>query len=72
MKLVRRGRNRSELEVVLLEGRNREIRRVLAAKGVKVRRLIRTGIGALSVESLKSGQYRRLEKEDIDMLRGKP
>ncbi len=68
VKVTARGQRRSELEVVLLEGRNREIRRVLAAKDIKVRRLIRTAIGPVSAHGLSAGQYRYLEKEELDSL----
>ncbi len=71
VKIVVRGQRRSELEVVLSEGRNREIRRVLSAKGIKVRRLIRTAIGPLTVQGLRAGKYRRLKPDEVDLLRGR-
>lgn len=69
VKVVALGQRRSELEVTLKEGRNREIRRVLAAKGIRVRRLIRTAIGPVKAAGLKSGQYRLLRREEVEHLR---
>jgi 23S rRNA pseudouridine2605 synthase len=69
--VVSRGRRRSEIEVTLREGRNREIRRILAAKGIKVRRLIRTSIGAVTVGGLKPGKYRHLKSSELRALRRK-
>jgi 23S rRNA pseudouridine2605 synthase len=71
VKVVKRGARRSELEIVLREGRNREIRRTLAAKGIKVRRLIRTAIGPVTAQGLAPGQYRRLTRDEVKTLRGK-
>ncbi len=70
-KVTLRSRRRSEIEVVLKEGRNREIRRILAAKGIKVRRLIRTAIGPVTADSLKPGRYRRLRPGELNALRRK-
>ena len=71
VRVTSRGRRRSEIEVTIREGRNREIRRVLAAKGIKVRRLIRTAIGPLTVKGLKPGKYRRLKPGELRALRRK-
>lgn len=57
------------LEMVLTEGRNREIRRVLAAIGHKVTRLKRIGIGPLQLGELAVGAHRRLTGEEIRALK---
>jgi 23S rRNA pseudouridine2605 synthase len=57
------------LEIVLDEGRNREIRRLLAKLGHKVQRLIRVAIGPLRLGELPSGAYRPLKREEIEKLR---
>ena len=57
------------LEMVLDEGRNREIRRMLAALGHKVQQLKRVAVGDLSLGNLLPGQWRRLSWEDIEKLR---
>jgi 23S rRNA pseudouridine2605 synthase len=56
------------LEVVLTEGRNRQVRRMLAAVGHRVRRLMRTAIGGLELGNLPTGQLRTLSEEEIRRL----
>jgi 23S rRNA pseudouridine2605 synthase len=57
------------LEMVLREGRNREIRRLLARVGHKVLRLVRTAIGPISLGKLPPGAYRPLAAEEVRQLR---
>jgi len=57
------------LEIVLAEGKNREIRRMLAKLNHKVVRLIRVGLGPLQVGKLKSGQSRELTSREVNQLR---
>lgn len=56
------------LEVVLREGRNRQIRRVAAQLGHPVRALHRLAIGAIQLGGLASGQYRLLDLSEISFL----
>jgi 23S rRNA pseudouridine2605 synthase len=65
-----RGGQRSILEVVLTEGRNRQVRRMLAAVGHRVRRLVRVAIGELPLGDLEPGQCRLLTEKEIKDLRG--
>ena len=58
------------LEMVLQEGKNREIRRVLARVGHKVMRLVRVAMGPIKLADLESGQSRRLTPQEIAELRG--
>ncbi len=58
------GRRRM-VEVVMLEGRKREVRRLLEAVGAPVRRLVRTGIGPLRLTGLAPGEYRPLRPEEV-------
>ncbi|MDJ0521817.1 MAG: pseudouridine synthase [Planctomycetota bacterium] len=53
------------LEMTLFEGRNREIRRVFAKVGMKVRRLLRTRIGPLELGTLAPGQSLALGPADL-------
>jgi 23S rRNA pseudouridine2605 synthase len=69
-RLVDRSRgDRTLLSITLREGQNREIRRLLARVGLKVRELERVAIGPLKAPELKPGQVRLLGKRDIDKLR---
>lgn len=59
----------TQLEMVLSEGRNREIRRLLARVGHKVLRLRRVAVGGLKLKDLKPGECRRLTHDEVDRLR---
>ncbi len=68
-RLLRHGDKNSWLEITLDEGKNRQIRRLLEAQGVRVLRLVRVSIGPLELGGLKKGSVRPLtaqEKEEID------
>ncbi len=68
-KVIRQYQHSSLLEIVLNEGRNREIRRVLARVGHKVERLKRIAIGPLRLADLPTGQVRELDRNEIRELR---
>jgi 23S rRNA pseudouridine2605 synthase len=59
---------RKMVEVVLVEGRNREVRRLLEAVGAPVRRLVRTAVGPIRLTGLAPGEYRPLRPEEIRKL----
>jgi 23S rRNA pseudouridine2605 synthase len=69
VKLLRAGEKNCWLEIVLEEGKNRQIRRMLEAWGVEVLRLIRVKIGALELGDLAKGRARELTGIEIQMLR---
>ncbi len=68
VRLLRAGEKKSLLEIVLTEGRNRQIRRMGAAVGHKVRRLIRVAIGALQLGDLAPGAARVLDDGERRLL----
>ena len=68
VRLLRHGRRNSWLEIVLHEGKNRHIRRMLEALDVSVLRLVRVSIGPLELGELKKGEYRHLAVAERDVL----
>lgn len=56
------------LEIVLDEGKNREIRRLLAKIGHKVLRLTRIAVGPVRLAKLPVGSFRRLTRDEVDAL----
>ena len=58
-------KNQSRLEIVIHEGKNRQIRKMCEAIGKRVLALHRTKIGNISVKDLKIGTWRYLKKSEI-------
>jgi 23S rRNA pseudouridine2605 synthase len=56
------------LEVVLTEGKNRQVRRMCAAVGHDVRELVRVAIGALTLGDLPAGRHRRVTAAELRLL----
>ncbi len=67
--LKRAHATQSALEIVLTEGRNREIRRLLARVGHKVQQLKRIALGPLRLGELPVGAYRELTRAEVLQLR---
>ena len=57
------------LRVVLREGRNRQVRRMIEAVGGSVTRLVRTRIGPLGLDQLEPGEWRELTIHEVKQLR---
>ncbi len=68
VKVLRHPNRTTVLEIVLTEGRNRQIRRMTAAIGHKCRRLIRVAIGGLELGDLEPGASRMLSPADVARL----
>jgi 23S rRNA pseudouridine2605 synthase len=66
--ILRTGEKNSWLEIVLDQGKNRHIRRLLAALGIRVLRLVRVAIGRLQLGSLAKGQWRCLVQKEVAAL----
>ena len=67
---LRRGGRNCWLEVALDEGKNRHLRRLLAALGVDVLRLVRVSVGTLSLGNLAKGRFRHLTAPEVESLGG--
>ena len=69
VRVVSNEEDKSVLEVVLYEGRNRQIRRLCEEAGLEVVRLKRVAIGQLRLAGLKVGAYRSLSQEEVSLLK---
>lgn len=67
-RVLRSGETNCWLEIVLDEGRNRQIRRMMEGLGVEVLRLVRVAIGPLQLGELAKGQHRTLTADEKKML----
>ena len=62
-------RGRAVIQVVIHEGRNRQVRRMCAAAGLEVRRLVRVAEGSLQLGNLPLGKWRYLTETEIAGLK---
>ncbi len=67
-RVVRRDHGGTWVELVLDEGRNRQIRRLFDTLGISVRRLIRVAIGSVQLAKLGTGRVRALTAEEVRTL----
>jgi 23S rRNA pseudouridine2605 synthase len=65
---LRSGHKNAWLEIVLDEGRNRQIRRLLSAFDIAALRLVRVSVGKLKMGELPKGKWRVLTEHEVDML----
>lgn len=68
-KIKSRRKQSAVLEIVLAEGRNREIRRMLAKVGHKVQKLVRVAVGPVKLGDMPAGAYRKLSPQEVKQLR---
>ncbi len=69
IKVIKRARDKSVLEITIREGRNRMVRRMLAKLGHKVRDLTRVRIGPLTLHGLEPGDSRPLTAREVKELK---
>jgi 23S rRNA pseudouridine2605 synthase len=69
VKVLNRTRRKTVVRVVMNEGHKRQIRETAAALGHKVSRLVRTHIGPLELGEIPSGQYRELNRKEVEQLK---
>lgn len=67
--IIRRDRERTILELTLKEGRNRQVRRMLAAVGAPVKKLERVAIGPVHLRKLARGEWRELTSGELGALK---
>jgi len=67
-RLLRAGERNAWLEIVLDEGRNRQIRRLLEAFDVRVLRLVRVAVGSIELGPLAKGAWRLLDAQERETL----
>lgn len=68
VKLVDRSANATIIEIVMTEGRNREVRRMCSEVGHEVTSLFRTAIASLTAPQLKAGEHRQLSLVEVRSL----
>lgn len=69
VRVVSSEEDKSVLEIVLYEGRNRQIRRLCEEAGLETVRLKRIAIGQLKLAGLKVGEYRSLTHDEVSLLK---
>jgi 16S rRNA U516 pseudouridylate synthase RsuA-like enzyme len=69
LRIVNRGPDRTVLEVTLYEARNRQVRQMLAAAGLNIKKLTRTAIGPVKLRELAVGAWRELDRDELKALR---
>jgi len=67
--LIARNEKQSIIRMTITQGKSRQVRRMLEAVGYRVVHLMRTDFGKLSLGGLKVGEYRYLEKVEIESLK---
>lgn len=69
VKVLKASPERTEMTIIIHEGRNRQVRRMFEAIEKNVVFLKRISVGDLNLGTLKRGEYRKLTKEEIDYLK---
>ena len=68
IRVIKRMNEKSVLEVTIREGKNRQVRRMLAKVGHKVKDLTRVRMGPLNLDGLNPGDYRELTPREVKEL----
>lgn len=68
VRLLRQSEEKATFEITIFEGRNRQIRRMCEAAGLRVRRLCRVREGSLSLGTLPAGKWRYLTAQEQKQL----
>lgn len=68
VRILTKEEGRVVLEIVLYEGRNRQIRKMCEALGLEVARLKRTAVGSVKLGMLPQGKWRELKEDEVHKL----
>ena len=68
IRVIDKSEGRVVVEVILYEGRNRQIRRMFEELGIEVARLKRTAVGSIKLGMLPQGKWRELNEEEVRKL----
>jgi 23S rRNA pseudouridine2605 synthase len=68
--VIKRGARNCWLRMTLLEGRNRQVRRMMEQVGLRVLKLRRVALGPFKLGGLKPGEYRTLNRQEVGVLLG--
>lgn len=60
--------NSRRMKIILIEGKNREIRNVFQSEGAAIKRLTRVRIGNITIDNMKSGSFRELSNAEVQGL----
>lgn len=69
VEIIKRDRDRTTLQITLKEGRNRQVRRMLASIGYPIKKLERVAIGPLRLKGIARGAWRELSRDELRTLR---
>lgn len=69
VRVINKETDKTTLDIILYEGKNRQIRRLCEEAGLETARLKRLSIGQLKLGNLKVGEYRHLTHEEISLLK---
>lgn len=69
VRIVNKEEDKTSLEIILYEGKNRQIRRLCEEAGLETARLKRLAIGQLNLGHLKVGEYRHLTHDEVSLLK---
>lgn len=69
VRVIRQLHNATVIEIMIREGKNRQVRKMFAAVGSRVQELKRTAIGEIKLGRLLQGHYRKLTREEIEYLK---
>lgn len=69
VRVVKNSKGLAQVEIIMAEGRKRQIRRIASALGHPVRHLTRTHVGRLGLGDLRPGQWRELDEQELTLLK---